>query len=149
MLSIVLSERDESGSTVLHYITATNRMDLLDELETNRLNELKSFDYKIKDNEGLTCIHRAVFSQNVNMMERLIQLFNIKLSHDCQFSLSILNHILKNGNVEMVKWWFDNVHHLPDQFIDDNLLLFHVDGRNSEIIIDKIEYLIVNSKMET
>ena len=141
LASIEINARDDSGSTVLHYISATNKLNLLDYLQTKRNSDLKNFDYTVTDNEGLTCVHRAVYSRNVNMINRLVQLFNIKLSHNCKFSVSILNHILRNGNLEMLKWWFDSVHDLPDRFIDDQLLMFEVDGENSEILTQKIEFL--------
>ena len=141
---IDLNAKDDCGCTILHYIAARNQIDFLEYLLKERETELRSCDFKSKDKEGLSCIERAASNGHLEMLSKLIETFNIQMSYQDEFSLSILECILRNSsNLELLEWWFHNApSNLPDGFVDENKLMFKINGKTSGIIIDKIEYLV-------
>ena len=139
-----LNTRDRSGSTLLHYIAARNKIELLNVLKAEKIQDLTVENYNnIKDNEGYSCVHRAASTSHLDMLNELIRLFIIKLDFTCSFTMSLLKTILKDSNdVNILKWWFESaVSTLPAGFIDDNLLMFEISGKRNKVIIEKLEYL--------
>ena len=141
---IGLNMKDDCGCSILHYMAGRNQIDLIDYLLKERESELRSCDFKSKDKEGLSCIERAASNGHLEMLSKLIDTFNIQMSYQDEFSLSILECILRNSsNLELLEWWFHNASsNLPDGFVDENKLMFKINGKTSEIIADKIEYLV-------
>ena len=117
-------------------------MKLLDYLDNNNLSKA---NYKSIDKKGFTCIDRAVNNAHLEMVQKLVKIFNIDLQFSNFLVRRLIFRILSSSHIDSLKlldWYFENVKGISEDVVDNFYLLLWIGGKNSELIVAKIKFLL-------
>jgi ankyrin repeat protein len=117
---------DDFGATILHYLGARGRIDLLKFLESKLNNLDKNFFLK-EDKAGLTCFDRASTNgSNIETIQFLIKKSQIEMDYSNPKIKSMINWAFYNCSIKIISWLFLNVKSIPKDILHKYSLLHEV-----------------------
>ena len=114
-----LNKKDASNSTLIHYIAANGDLSYLRNLNFKPT----EYNYETVDKKELTCFARAACNGHLDMLKVLIEIFNIDCSKPNKILYQILYVALYMVEVEIIKWWFEQVRNYPTELVNQKYLL--------------------------
>ena len=139
---------DDFSASILHYIGARGRMDLIELFEV-KLNNLEKSIYFIEDKAGLTCFDRATKNcSNLETLKFLIKKSEIEMDYSNSKIRSIILWAFYNCSIKIVEWLLLNVKSIPRDILNKDSLLHEVKLEADDSIVKSfVEYFLNESNL--
>ena len=146
---IDLAYTDNFGATILHYIAARGRIDVLKRLET-KLNQHEKSIYYIKDKSGLTCFDRATRNNcNLETLKYLVYMSEIEMDYSNFKIKSVIIWSFYSCSLDIIKWLLLNVKSIPKDVFKKDFLLHEVNLETDECAVKSfIEFFLNESNLK-